>query len=231
MSIRRRWVWLLIIIFPAICLPMCLGIWIPGAEILFYLLIGWIRFLIRVIPAVRIHWDLIISAVVYAVLLVAGSHLFLRWLYRETAGDGPGHSAAAKRQWRWRWTLSGFAVLLLMFCAGMAAIGVAHQTAWLVTSPKPLYVRNVPGARIKCKSNLVQIGMEIAQYAADHGGNYPDDFSALMLGDDLPPSLFICPGSDDSPATGATRAEVAQDLKRPGHCSYVYLGKGLSGKD
>ena len=223
---RRRRIWLLIALFAAVELPMCLGIWIPGADILIYLLIGWIRFLIRVVPAVHVRWDMAASAVVYALLLVAGSHLFLRWLYRET-GAAAGDSG---RRWRWRWTLSGFAIVLLMFSAGMAAIGVVHQSAWLATSPKPFYVRNVRSARLYCDSNLLQIGRVIELYAITHGGAYPDDFSTLLLTEDLPPSVFICPGSTDTEATGSTPAQIAQNLKAPGHCSYFYLGKGLSGQ-
>jgi hypothetical protein len=66
-------------------------------------------------------------------------------------------------------------------------------------------------------------------YAAAHGGKLPDDLGALLLEGDvtgLDPRDFICPESDHTPASGTTPAELAAELLKPGHCSYIYFGGG-----
>jgi prepilin-type processing-associated H-X9-DG protein len=198
----------------------CLG-FLPGFDVLGFLLTGWAFFIQRVFPQVRVRWDAVISFVVYAVLLIAGSHLFLSWLYRQM---GAG-------KWHKRWTLSGFCLVILMFAAGIAMIGVVHQTTWLVRSPLPIY-RYTGGAyegvrRIKCESNLRQIGEAMDRYATDHDGMYPDDFAELFLSDGLSAQIFVCPSGDDIPAAGINPREIAENLKKPGCCSYLYFARGL----
>src|SRR5436309_2896101 len=75
-------------------------------------------------------------SLIYALLLIAGSHLFLRWLYREMKG---ANDASNRDTWKWRWTLSGFSIVVLMFAAGIAVTGVAHQVTWMSRSGEPLY--------------------------------------------------------------------------------------------
>ena len=183
---------------------------------------GWVAFIRRVSPQIQVRWGAVGSAVVYVGLLLAGAHYFLRWLYREM------RSGTAPPAWRWRWTTGGLLIILIMFTCGMAAIGVAHQTAWLVHSPEPLLkthgeFRN----KILCRHNVRQIGQAALLYANDHGGKFPDDIAAL-LGPDITASVFVCPSTNDEDATGATTQDVAADVSKPHHCSYIYLGKGLT---
>ena len=229
MTGRRRIAWvsgaLLAISAVMLCMGDPLGLLVL-AEPLVYLVGGWIPFTMRVAPQIRVRWDLVASTFVYVFLLITGSHYFLRWLFREIA-EGVGASAAPV--WKWRWTLSGFLLVVAMFTAGMAAIGVAHQTGWLITSPKSLYQRPDYDARLKCASNLKEIGLAVIMYANDNGGRLFDDLSTLMLSQPvMAPSVFICPATGDVEPTGATAKEIAEQLKIPGHCSYVYLGKGLT---
>ena len=186
------------------------------------LLFGWVPFLIHAVSQIRVRWGPIGSTAVYVVLLLSGSHYFLRWLYREMRGS------AVPPNWNWRWTIGGFLVIVLMFTSGMAAIGAAHQTAWLVNSTEPLYkqhgeVRN----RIICPNNLRTIGQALTLYANNHDHKYPGDLSAL-LGEDFSSSFLVCPSTNDEPAIGATTQAVLADFATPNHCSYIYLGKGLS---
>jgi prepilin-type processing-associated H-X9-DG protein len=205
----------------------CLG---PGQlllEALGYLAFGWIGFLRRVVPQIQVRWDMAASCAVCVFVLVIGSHLFLRWLYRQTAAEGV---SADGRRWRWRWTLAGAGLVFLMFSAGIGATGVVHQTAWLATSPVPLVHERTreEASRVKCASNLRQIGQALQLYASDHGGHYPDDLLTLLINEDLTPGNFICPSSNDMRASGATTREIEDDFKRPSRCSYTYFGKGLS---
>lgn len=84
--------------------------------------------------------------------------------------------------------------------------------------------------QVKCANNLRQIGQAMAMYANDHVGHFPNRPEEL-LSTDVEPMIFVCPSTDDAPATGATRREVGDMIASCGHLSYIYLGKGLiSGK-
>jgi prepilin-type processing-associated H-X9-DG protein len=82
--------------------------------------------------------------------------------------------------------------------------------------------------RVKCASNLRQIGQAIVLYTDAHGGDYPDSLATLLLNTDLTAECFFCPSSNDEKAPGATPAEQAANLQSPGHLSYIYLGSGLT---
>lgn len=206
------------------------GFWIPGLDVFLELTFGWVAFLGRVSPLIRVRWDLVGSAVLYVAVLVVGSHYFLIWLYRELNRSTTSSGPTASRAWRWRWTLSGFVIVLLMFSAGMAAMGILHQTAWQLQSPEKLYVRKpLPADPIKCASNMKQIALALYLYATEHTGKFPDDLPTLSLHSDLSPSVFVCPASNDVYPNPAHPAEQnAADLTKPGHCSYLYFGKGLT---
>ena len=76
--------------------------------------------------------------------------------------------------------------------------------------------------RIKCASNLRQIGQGMRQYAINDGryGNFPPDFETVAATTAMTPDAFVCPTSD----AVAARPPFAlgQNL------SYVYLGAGLT---
>jgi hypothetical protein len=113
-----------------------------------------------------------------------------------------------------------------LFAAGTAAVGITHQTAWLVRSPETLYRRGGHVRdRVYCASNLRQIGQGIQMYAAKSGGRYPDDLRALRSADiDLEPDALVCRALRDDVYTATTRA-VTDDARRS---SYLYFGKGLT---
>lgn len=185
-----------------------------GAE----LLVGWYRYVTSTLPRVSVRWGAVASLGVYLLVFLAGAHLFLRWLYREATGG---------RAWRARWTVCGTAVVLLLFSAGVAATGVAHQVAWLATSPEPLYVLNQPRHRVRCAANLRQIGMAALGYANAHGGRFPDDLRTLLVQGDVTAGAFVCPSDGKRPAPGATADEQVANFTHA-HCSYTYVGRGLT---
>lgn len=213
---------------PALVLLSCLGIHVPGTDLLIHVALGWVAFLARAGPKLRVRWDLVSTTLAAAAALVVGAHLFLRWLYRELRGPA-GAGGTGAEAWRWRWTLSGFALVVLMFAAGTAAVGIVHQAAWLARSPEPMYRQGrEPTNRLRCGRNLRQIGYAIQAYADRNGGRYPDGLDQVLRTQDITPNQFVCPSSNDEPAPGRTEEEVAANLLKPGHCSYIYLGKGLS---
>ena len=198
-------------------------------------LAGWISFIARVRGQIQVRWDLVSSAAVYAMVLLVGSHLFFAWLYREMTPQNPGDVAAPRRRFKWRWTISGFLPVLLMFCAGIAMIGVVHQSTWLARSLEPMFHRRGIANRIPCASNLRLIGYACLWYANSHEGRFPDDLSALLGEKDveLSPEALICPaleaewirrarGDADQPA--AARQQKVEEFAH--HPSYFYFGKG-----
>ncbi len=83
--------------------------------------------------------------------------------------------------------------------------------------------------RARCLSNLHQIGLANLLYAQEHGGTFPDTLATLIREEpDLPPSVLVCDDSTDTPAAAPTTRAVADAVAAGGHCSYVYVGGGLT---
>jgi hypothetical protein len=76
--------------------------------------------------------------------------------------------------------------------------------------------------------NLRQIGQAIQIYANEHGGSYPESLRTVLLNEDIPAEAFVCPSSNDTKAPGSNAAESADHLETRGHCSHIYLGRGLT---
>jgi hypothetical protein len=57
---------------------------------------------------------------------------------------------------------------MLMFTAGISALGISHQTAWLASSPEPLFQGGISEAAAMAKSenNLKQIALAMHNYSA-----------------------------------------------------------------
>jgi prepilin-type processing-associated H-X9-DG protein len=80
--------------------------------------------------------------------------------------------------------------------------------------------------RVKCASNLRQLGQAMFIYASVNGGAFPDKLDKLLSY--IGAATFVCPSGDDDPAPGATPQIQANNLYAGGHLSYVYVGAGLS---
>lgn len=72
--------------------------------------------------------------------------------------------------------------------------------------------------RVKCGSNLRQIGQACMLYANENKGYFPPDPMTLLKAEDIDYSVFVCPSSNDTPL--ATLGN--------GHESYIYLGAGMT---
>ena len=81
--------------------------------------------------------------------------------------------------------------------------------------------------RVKCASNLRQIGQAVQLYANANRGQFPDTVEKVMTHLDLPSEVFVCPSSSDTPAPGVDAKTRAGNLSKGGYLSYVYVGKGL----
>ncbi len=153
---------------------LCLGCLVP-LDFIFALVAGWILYLVRVVPQITLNWSGLLSALVCLVALAFSLQWFLRWFFKQVQADSGN---PAPRNWSWSWTLRILGLVMLMFVAGISAIGVTHQTAWLVSSPGSLL--EVKGS-IREAANRTQSGNHLKQIGlACH--NYHDSFAHFPAG-------------------------------------------------
>lgn len=100
------------------------------------LLVGWWSSMARLIKAWHPGSVGVALFVLAVVLMVAGTHWFLRWVYASAR-----HPAADRvsTEWRWKWTLCGFGVLTCSLLAICAMVLTTHQTYWISKSSDPLF--------------------------------------------------------------------------------------------
>jgi prepilin-type processing-associated H-X9-DG protein len=124
---------------------------------------------------------------------------------------------AVRRRPRRRLVAVGIAVLSLASVLGVGSVLLPSMNRTTCCSN-----------RLRCASNLRQIGQGIQMYANENRGSFPDDFAVLLLTQDLTSYEFVCGASNDTWARGPTTQAVAANLTAGGHLSYVYTGKGMS---
>lgn len=105
----------------------------------YYLVTGWAFFLGRVLPNVTVNWSSVGMTAGCLLGLAFGMHIFCVWLHREIARKkalqklGPDEQLPPLPIWRFRTTLCILGIVILMFVAGIAAVGAVHQLIWLRT--------------------------------------------------------------------------------------------------
>ena len=77
--------------------------------------------------------------------------------------------------------------------------------------------------RLRCASNLVQVGQAILLYANDYHDQMPPDFAVLPSTEDIWTDVFTCPATDDVKTSATQPAAIRADFAAGGHCSYVYV--------
>jgi prepilin-type processing-associated H-X9-DG protein len=86
--------------------------------------------------------------------------------------------------------------------------------------------------RVKCGSNLRQMGQGMFLYSNEHKGKLPPDMGTIVLTQELGPEVFICPsGNNALPANWREMQpdEVAAWINK--NADYVYLGKGKTNSE
>src|SRR5829696_5026475 len=81
--------------------------------------------------------------------------------------------------------------------------------------------------RVKCASNMRQIGQAILLHSLDNQGKYPDTVGQVLKTQDITIDAFVCPSGTIEPP-----AEVLGDVDKMvawvnAESPYVYVGKGL----
>jgi hypothetical protein len=82
--------------------------------------------------------------------------------------------------------------------------------------------------RVSCQFHMRMIGQGLMLYASEHGGQFPKQFAQLISDADINPEIFNCPATPDQKAVGQNMQQILADFGKPGHCSYIYLGAGMS---
>jgi prepilin-type processing-associated H-X9-DG protein len=107
---------------------------------------------------------------------------------------------------------------------GMAITGIVLGGVFMLFGPLMISIllpslnrAREQANRIKCASNMRQIGQAIQIYANENKGQFPPDLDTLLKQGDLTSEVFICPSSSDERAPDGTSLTVA------GHLSFVYV--------
>jgi prepilin-type processing-associated H-X9-DG protein len=138
----------------------------------FYVVFGWVLFLIRVTPQMTFDWGSVAVGAVAVVLFTCGVH----WLGRSWSRTAKPEPTAPVPRWRIRWSLSMVFLTLLLFVSGTALVGIVHQLAWLRNSGEPLTIPslvrydNGPSAQ---SNSLRRLGLAFHDYASFSQGSLP----------------------------------------------------------
>jgi len=129
---------------------------------------GWALFVIRVAPRIQLNVGGICTGVLALLAFSFGLHRFMCWLYPHLS-----RIVGQEREpyWTVRWTRQIVTLILFLFVAGIAVVGVVHQIVWLVTTTEPMTVDNY--SRRKDELNLRRIAYAIDEYQEKHGQLVP----------------------------------------------------------
>lgn len=134
-------------------------------DSLFALAFGWVFFLYRVLPQIRVDWPAVITGFLVLAAFSVGLHFCLRRLASQIPrGD-------AERRWRSAWSFAIAGSIVLMFIAGTAAIGMTHHFGGLFTSGNPILDSHWRDYHDK-QYDLKTIGFAVSNYA-DAGTTLP----------------------------------------------------------
>jgi prepilin-type processing-associated H-X9-DG protein len=201
-----------------VVLAECLGFPSQPLVVAFYLTVGWMSYLGRLLPSIRVSLPGLTTAAACAAGVVLVGHATARWIYGGVAKTEGG-------RWKWWWTFGAVTSVVLVFVAGIATVGMAHQTAWLATSRVPMFTSRHSANSVRCAVNLRSIGLALNEYARGHGGHYPERLEELLAVEGVPPEVFVCPAdwrSTQGVAGGPNTAQAAERL-RLARGSYVLL--------
>src|SRR4051794_35483530 len=84
------------------------------------------------------------------------------------------------------WSVGGLIALLVLAMVLVPNMGRARE----------------PANRIKCASNLRQIGQAAYLYANGHGGQLPPDLATILESQNITADALVCASSDVEKATG-----------------------------
>jgi hypothetical protein len=117
---------------------------------------------------------------------------------------------------------------VIVFYLVLACAFVAEQVSgvWMKAAMKQDLVK---GYRGMSESQLMLIGMAFRDYCTENN-EWPDSIPSFYMAKshECPSSFFISPRRTETTAVGPSTQAIADQLADGGHCSYVYLGRGLT---
>jgi len=128
----------------------------PFFHSIWLLLAGWVYFLNRNLPRIEPKLEAIVTAVVGLLLLFLIAHLLLRRFVKRPTLEG-----FAQRPWPLRATGALVLAVVLLFVAGVAAIGLTQQTQWMFNSDMPMTQRTGMHTSEASRNNLRHTGVAI----------------------------------------------------------------------
>jgi prepilin-type processing-associated H-X9-DG protein len=112
--------------------------------------------------------------------------------------------------------------------AGITLGGMTTETAVATSILLPSLNRARETAnRVKCASNLRQIGQAILLYQNDKNGSWPPDLGTLVKTEDITAQVFCCPDTNTQPPPNMSPDEAADWVNK--NSDYVFLGANLKG--
>jgi hypothetical protein len=141
----------------------------------FALLVGWIAFLIRVVPQVTPDGPTTIVGLAAILVFAIGVH----WAGRSWRG----RSGETGRRWTIRATASVVLGVVVLFAAGIALVGIVHQAGWLAADDAPLQGEGL-AKRGDSRSTLFMIKLAVSNYHDTNnqfppGGSFAADGAML----------------------------------------------------
>ncbi|MDC0740759.1 hypothetical protein [Polyangium mundeleinium] len=103
-------------------------------EAPWFLAMGWLHFLVRVLPKVHVDVEAVLVALLVAGALFAGLHAVISRINSHLRKDEP-----SARPWRLRSAASFFGLFVAMLLCSMASIGAAHHLGWMFSGGKLTY--------------------------------------------------------------------------------------------
>ena len=149
-------------------------------EIPLVLLLGWVWYLMRVIPEIQVNYSALAMGFIALGLFLLGTHMFARKLAEEFNRDDPASSLNGDdrpKGWTFRSTLALVTLTIVAFTAGISIVSVVHQGVWMVRSG-PILQSGMTAvvSRMHSQSNLKQVGIAMHNYHYGCDGVPPGAF-------------------------------------------------------
>lgn len=134
-------------------------------ELPWHLLTGWWAFAERSADRCRVVWPDVAMAAIAVGILLLGTHRVARWLV----------SASSESSWPFLRSVRLVCGTLLLFTAGIALLGIAHQCVWLSRSNSRLLDNNFLEFSSDRKSPLRNVGNALLRSQERAPNDAPDE--------------------------------------------------------
>ena len=111
--------------FRAFLAVIVLALVLPSIEVAATILFGWLAFPFRAVPEMTFEPAALAVGAGCLAWFAVFVHLLSRWLYREKVAKPYGYPPALR--WRFAWSAAIVGLVVFLFVAGIALIGIVHE--------------------------------------------------------------------------------------------------------